>query len=264
VKLSFLRVAQNVLVVAFVFFLIWNLGCGNKVRTDSLGPDEYFEYAKKEFDNGKYLKAITDFTVIVLKFSGDPVVDDAQYYLAESHFKQEEFLIAASEYQKLINDYPESDYVPLAQFKKGMAYYKLSSRAELDQEYTTKAIKEFQSFLEEYPDHELEKDAESFIKELRVKLSRKKMIAATTYRKMGIHDSAVIYYDIILEDYYDTPQAVNALFWKAECLYRLKKYSESRVSFSAFIEKYPKNGHVPKAKERVEEITGILDSTDES
>lgn len=244
--------------------IILSQGCGRKVRTDTFGPDEYFEYAKKEFDEGKYLKAITDFTIIVLKFSGDPVVDDAQYYLAESHFKQGEYLIAASEYQKLINDYPESDYVPLAQFQKGMAYYKLSSRAELDQEYTDKAIKEFQSFLEEYPNHELEKNAESYIKKSRIKLSRKKMIAANTYRKMGIHDSAIIYFDIILEDYYDTPQAVDALFWKAECLYHLKKYTESRESFTAFVEKYPKNGHVRKAKQRIEEITEILNSTDES
>lgn len=252
------------LIPVLILFLIVSLGCGKKVRTDTFGATEYFEYAKKEFDEGKYLKSITDFTIIVLKFSGDPVVDDAQYYLAESHFKQGEYLIAASEYQKLINDYPESDYVPLAQFKKGMAYYKLSSRAELDQEYTTRAIKEFQSFLEEYPNHELEKNAETYIKECRIKLSKKKMIAANTYRKMGIYDSAVIYYDIILEDYYDTPQAVDALFWKADCLYRLKKYSESRVTFSAFIEKYPKNGHVQRAKQRVEEITEILNSTDES
>ena len=263
-KRSLILAKHGALITVLSFFLILSQGCGKKVRTDTFGPTEYFEYAKKEFDDGKYLKSITDFTIIVLKFSGDPVVDDAQYYLAESHFKQEEYLIAASEYQKLINDYPESDYVPLAQFKKGMAYYKLSSRAELDQEYTAKAIKEFQSFLEEYPNHELEKNAESYIKQLRIKLSRKKLIAATTYRKMGIHDSAIIYYDIILEDYYDTPQAVEALFWKAECLYRLKKYSESRVSFSAFIEKYPKNGHIQKAKQRVEEITEILNSTDES
>ena len=228
------------------------------------GPDEYFEFAKKEFDDGKYLKAVTDFTIIVLKFSGDPVVDDAQYYLAESHFKQDEYLIAVSEYQKLINDYPESQYVALAQFKKGLAYYHLSSRAELDQEYTLKAIKEFQSFLEEFPDHELEENAENYIKELRFKLAKKKLIAATTYRKMGIYDSAIIYYDIILEDYYDSPQAIIALFYKAECEYKQKKYTKARVTFSTFIEKYPKHRFVHKAKERVEEITETLASSEES
>lgn len=242
--------------------LTWN--CGHKANTDAFGADEYFEYAKKEFDKGKYLKAVTDFSIIVLKFSGDPVVDDAQYYLAESHFKQEEYLIAISEYQRLINDYPESDYVPLAQFKKGLSYYNMSSRAELDQEYTQKAIKEFQNFIEEHPKHELVENAEKYINELRAKLAKKKLIAATTYRKMGIYDSAIIYYDIILEEYYDTPAAVEALYWKGECLYNLEKYSESRTIFSAFIEKYPKNGHIPKAKGRVEEITEILNSSQES
>lgn len=245
-----------------LLFLV--IGCGKKTKKETFGPDEYFEFAKKEFDDGKYLKAITDFTIIVLKFSGDPVVDDAQYYLAESHFKQDEYLIAVSEYQKLINDYPESQYVSLAQFKKGMAYYNLSSRAELDQEYTLKAIKELQNFLEEYPDHELEKNAEDYIKELRFKLAKKKLIAARTYRKMGIYDSAIIYYDIILEDYYDSPQAINALFYKAECLYKQKKYIDARVNFSTFVEKYPNNRLTQKAKERVEEITEKLASSEES
>jgi len=250
----------------FIFLLfsmsIWN--CGRKANTDAFGPDEYFEYAKKEFDKGKYLKAITDFTIIVLKFSGDPVVDDAQYYLAESHFRQEEYLIAISEYQRLINDYPESDYVPLAQFKKGLSYYDMSSRAELDQENTQKAIREFQGFIEDHPKHELTENAEKYITELRSKLAKKKLIAATTYRKMGIYDSAIIYYDIILEDYYDTPSAIEALYWKGECLYKLEKYSESRSILSAFIEKYPNNGHTEKAKGRVEEITEILNSSQES
>lgn len=252
--------------VIFVFLSFLTLGyiaCSPQIQTQNLGPDEYFEYAKGLFDKGKYYKAQTEFTVIVLKFSGDPVVDDAQYYLAESYFKLKDYLIAVSEYQKLINDYPESPYVPLAQFKKAMAYYKISSRPELDQEYTIKALKEFQSFIEEYPKHELKKDAEKFIFELRLKLAKKKFIAATTYRKMGIYDSAVIYYDIILEQYYDTPEAVKALFWKGMCLYEMKKYIEARVVFSTFIEKYPSHRYSRKAKKLVEKITDILNSRED-
>lgn len=257
-RTMWIKVFSLILLVALVS------GCGRKVNTDAFGPDEYFEYAKKLFDNGKYVKSITEFTIIVLKFSGDPVVDDAQYYLAESHFKMDEYLIAISEYQKLINDYPESPYVPLAQFKKGLSYYEMSSRAELDQEYTRRAIREFQSFIEEYSGHELRENAEKFITELRTKLAKKKMIAANTYRKMGIYDSAIIYYDIVLEDFYDTPQAKEALYWKAECLYKLKKYNDARVTFSAYVERYPQHKNVSKARERIEAITTILNSSDKS
>ncbi len=240
--------------------LIVGSGCGHKINKQALGPDEYFEYAKKKFDDGDYLEAITDFTVIILKFSGNPVVDDAQYYLAESHFKSKEYLVAISEYQKLITDYPTSPYAPLAQFKIGLSYYKLSLRPELDQEYTYKGIREFQTFIEENPHHELKEQAEKFIRELRIKLAKKKLLAANTYRKMGIYDSAVIYYDIVISEYYDTPQLAEAMFWKGECLLKLKKYTEAYNAFTVFVEKFPDHEMAGRAKERIQEIAESLNA----
>jgi len=255
-----LKIKSVTLFFIILFGSISHWQCAPPVKTQNFGPDEYFEYSKKLFDKGKYTQASSEFTVIVLKFSGNPVVDDAQYYLSECHFKLRDYIIAVSEYQKLINDYPESPYVPLAQFKKGLAYHKLSSRAELDQEYTVKAMKEFQIFVEENPDHEFREDAEKYITQLREKLAKKKLIAATTYRKMGIYDSAVIYYDIIINDFYDTRYAPISLFWKAECLLKMKKFNESRVAYSTYIEKYPNHRNISVAKRRVEKITDELSS----
>ncbi len=230
------------------------VSCGKKLNKQTMGPDEYFEYAKKKFDKGDYFTAVTEFTVITLKFSANPVVDDAQYYLAESHFKQKEYLIAISEYQKLIRDYPQSPYNILSQFKIGMAYYKLSLRPELDQEYTKKAIRQFQTFIEENPTHELSDSAQKYIQELREKLAAKKNLAATTYRKMGIYDAAVIYYDLIIQQFYDTSPAVDAYYWKAECLYKMKKYPDAQAAFSVFIEKFPDHKRVKSAKSRLGSI----------
>ena len=91
----------------FLYILLILVSCGSKVKKEELDADQYFEYAKSLLDRGKYLDAITEFTVITLKYSGNPIVDDAQFYLAESHFKNNEYLIAVSEYQKVINDFPE-------------------------------------------------------------------------------------------------------------------------------------------------------------
>lgn len=233
--------------------------CGKRVNKQNLTADEYFEYAKKKFDRGRYYDAMTEFNVIVLKFSGNPVVDDAQYYLAESHFKQKEYLIAISEYEKLLKDYPTSPYAVLAQFKVGMSYYNMSLRPELDQEYTRKSIRSFQAFIEEHPDHELRGSADKFISEMREKLAKKKMMAARTYQKMGIYDSAEIYYTIVVEEYYDTPFVAVALYRKGECLYDQKKYVEAQTTFTLFLEKYPKHGLASKAKRRIKKINGILE-----
>jgi outer membrane protein assembly factor BamD (BamD/ComL family) len=74
------------------------------------------------------------------------------------------------------------------------------------------------------------------------------------YRKMGIYDSAIIYYSILLEKYYDTPQAEPALYWKAECLYKLKEYEEALTHFTALLEKYPKSRYQRAARGRMSEI----------
>ena len=146
---------RTLFIILCTMLMMLLAGCGKSVNKRNLGPDEYFEYAKDKFDRGKYIDSSTEFSVIVLKFSGNPVVDDAQYYLAESHFKQKEYLIAVSEYQKVISDYPQSSYAPIAQFKIGYSFYKMSFRPALDQDYTKKAIRQFQNYIDENPSHDL-------------------------------------------------------------------------------------------------------------
>ncbi|MBN2364585.1 MAG: outer membrane protein assembly factor BamD [Calditrichaeota bacterium] len=248
--------------IIFLLFMTFTsiniLSCGKKVPKETFTAEKYFEYAKNLFDKEKYLDAITEFTVITLKFSGNPLVDDAQFYLAESHYMNEEYLIAVAEYQKLVNDYPESPYVPEAFYKVGMSFLNLSQRPELDQEYTLKSLRQFQNFIEAYPDSEYRQKAEERILELRSKLARKQLLGANVYRKMGIYDSAIIYYNILLEKYYDTPTAEEALFWKAECQYKLKLYEEALTSFTIFVEKYPESSFVGEAKTRISKIQKLL------
>jgi outer membrane protein assembly factor BamD len=239
-----------------VFFIILLIlaSCGGKVKKENLNADQYFEYAKKKFDRGKYLDAITEFTVITLKFSGNPIVDDAQFYLAESHFKNNEFLIAVAEYQKVINDYPESAYVQECFYKIGLSFYQLSQRPELDQEYTLKALRQLQIFIEAYPDGDLRVEADLRLMELRTKMARKQLLGGNVYRKMGIYDSAVIYYNILLEKYYDTPPAEPAMYWKGICLIKLREYEEALTNFTAFVEKYPKSRYAKDAKSKISDI----------
>ncbi len=250
-------------VLLFIIIVLVLSSCGSKIDKSTLDSQAYFEYAKKLFDKGKYFDAITEFTVVVLKFSGDPIVDDAQYYLAESHFMNEEYLIAAAEYQKLLEDYPESPYVEKAFFKIGLSFAELSQRPELDQEYTNKALRHFQNFIEAYPDGEMRGEAEKEIQKLRSKLARKQLLGGNVYRKMGIYDSAIIYYNILLEKYYDTPAAEDALFYKAECQLELKKYQEALSNFTAFVEKYPKSSHAGDAISKISSIQKKISDTPE-
>ena len=49
---------------SLLFLLLILISCGSKVKKEELSAEKYFEYAKSLFDRGKYLDAITEFTVV--------------------------------------------------------------------------------------------------------------------------------------------------------------------------------------------------------
>ena len=124
----------------------------------------------------------------------------------------------------------------------------------MDQEYTLKALRQFQNLIEAYPEGAYRQNAEERLNDLRKKLARKQLMGGNVYRKMGIYDSAIIYYDILLEKYYDTPLAEEALYWKSVSLYKLKNYEEALTNFTVFLEKYPKSKYSGTVKAKISEI----------
>lgn len=240
----------------FILFIMLCLilNCGGDKPDSNWTVEEYYRYAKDQFNDEDYYNAVNSFTVIVLRYAGSVYADSAQYYLATSHFKMDEFIIAAEEYKKLISDMYQSKLIPLAQLMLAESYYQMSPRSELDQEYTYKAIKEFQTFLEDYPTHEKREAAEKKIFELRERLARKHWQNAELYRKMHKYQSSIIYYDIVLNSYYDSDFAEQAQYGKALVYMEMKDIQKAKEEFLIFKDRFPDSQISDKVEEKLEEI----------
>jgi outer membrane protein assembly factor BamD len=214
-------------------------GCSGRSPEPTWKAEEYFEYARELYDDEDYYESANEFTIIILRYAGSSVADSAQYYLGMSHYQLEEYIISASEFSKLINNMPQSPLVPDAQFMMGMSYYEMSPRAALDQEYTNKALRAFQIFIEDYPRHGRREDVEIKLLELREKLAQKEFSNADLYRKMFRLRSSLIYYDIVLERYYDTSWADDALLGKALVYIELEEWENARENLLIFKDKFP-------------------------
>jgi outer membrane protein assembly factor BamD len=210
--------------------------------------------AEKMFNEGDYLDARTQFRIVILNSPGGSLSDKAQFYYAECHFKVKEYILAIAEYEKLTRMYANSEYVDDAQFQIGMSYYKLSPKAALDQVYTEKAIEEFQRFFEDYPRSELAPKANEFMKKCRVKLAQKNFKNGESYRKRALYRSALVYYDYVLDNYYDTKFSERSLWEKAECYRQLEEQEQAEKFYKLYLEKYPKSSKVDKAKDFLSSI----------
>ncbi len=226
-------------ILALFFITIFLFACSSALDTSNMLPDEKLAYALKLYNQEDYEDAVKEFESIILQYPGSSIIDDAQFYLAMSRFKREEYILGAYQFSRLIKSMPSSEFLPDAQYMLADCYYELSPDYTLDQQYTKKAIEEFQVFIDFFPLNTKAADAESKIKGLNDKLAKKEYEAARIYDKMGYYLAAFKYYDSVMEVYHDTQYAPLALYNKIQLLVERKKNSEALAESEKFMQKYP-------------------------
>jgi len=231
------HMARRLIIVLIIPVFI--MTCSSNKLNKTANPEERLDFAMTKFNKGDYLDAKQEFRIIVLNNPGHQVVDQAQFYLAECHFKMKEYILAMAEYQKLVKMLPNSQYVDDAQYKIGLCNFNLSPKYSLDQSYTLKTIEELQKFTEDYPDSELKDEAIELIGQCRDKLAQKEFRNAELYRRMQLYQAAAIYYQGILDNYYDTKYVQDANYWLAVSLKLDEQFDRAIEEFTKFLQKYP-------------------------
>ncbi len=218
------------------------------------------------FEDEDYLPAINEFTIITLQHQGSAYADSAQFFLAECRFLRHEYLVAATEYGYLRRSFPASPLVPEAQYKLALSFYNLSPKWMLDQQYTRKAIDEFQAFVEYYPNHPHADDAAAKIMELNTRLAKKSYETAQLYETMEYYKASILEFGHIIEKYHDTEYAPLAYLGKVQVLITRKKFEEARTELQKFYDRFPNSvlkSTADKLKERIDkELQGSNRVTD--
>lgn len=203
--------------------------CANqKENLDASNIADTYQRGLEYVEKGNYLKAEEVFTFIIYNDPGGAYADDAQYQLAETYYEREEYLLAISEYDRLIRRMKNSSYVEDAFWRKAEAYCELSPDYRLDRDMTDKALKYLYDFVEIYPNSQHTENATMRIREMRAKLAKKLLASGNLYDTLREYESAIYYYDSIINDYSDTALYASARLGKAGDLVALERPSEAR------------------------------------
>lgn len=170
-----------------------------------------FEKAMSLYERERYSQASRAFETVLSIARGTEIAADAQFYLAQSHFKNRAYIIAASEFRRFARNYSRDDRRKEAEFMEALSHYKLSPRYNLDQSETFNALDRFQLFVTRYSGTDLAYEALEYMDELRDKLARKKFSAAGMYMRIRQYESAALYYDLTVEFYPETLWAERAM-----------------------------------------------------
>ncbi len=211
-----------------------------KTPTPQGSAEQLFAEGKADFAKQDWLTAISTFDQVRIQAPASPMAAEATYLEAMARYDQYMYAGAAVDFRAVRRNYPSSDFAPRAQYMVGESYFQTAARPELDQTYTILALTEFQNFLHDFPTAPptLLDSAQNRIKEIRGRLADKYLLAAKEYEKLDNPKSAKIYYQRVLDNFYDSPPAPEAELRVAEIDFDQKKLDDARTALDAFDTKY--------------------------
>ena len=198
--------------IIYLLFMIFVFNCaGNSIINDNL--ESSLNKGIELFNEKKYSKARDQFEFIIYNNPGSTFALKAQYYFAESLYMLENYHLASREYDKFIMLSQDSELVARSKFLICKCLYKLSHEYNKDQDDTKFTIDKIQYFLEEYPNTSHKDVCENMITDLRSKLALKEVESGKLYLRLEKYDSALIYFNLVLIEYYDTKHYDDGLFY---------------------------------------------------
>ena len=204
-----------------------------------LEPETLWERGVTAFNAEEWDDAVRYFDRFVLTGGSDPRVIQARYYIGQAHFGDEEYITAASEFSRLAADLGRAELADDARFMACRAYEELSPDPELDQEYTRAALDHCQALAEYFPESEYTGRANAIVDEMLDKLAEKVYDAGYWYFRRRAYDSALIYFEDVVDRYPGTEWAPKALLKQYEIYTRLEYDEEREEVRGQLLRQYP-------------------------
>lgn len=134
----------------------------------------------------------------------------AQFKIGLFYLGRKEYQQARDEFEKTLNDYPDSKWAESARYQIALADSRRSVPAQYDQKVTNVAVAGFEDFVKNNPESDLSTDAKKEIDRLRLKEAENAFVVAKYYQKNKEFKSALIYYQGVVDQYGDTVWGVKA------------------------------------------------------
>lgn len=103
-------------------------------------PLTLYREAYQLYENGKLFEAQEKFAKFVKENPQHDYADNAIYWMGEVYYDQKEYLLAVSEFQRVINEYPTSNKLADAWLKVGLIYEILEDTAQASKAYQKVAM----------------------------------------------------------------------------------------------------------------------------
>ena len=165
------------------------------------------------YNDGEYVKALSIFESLLKQRNTERIDDALLFWIGQVYFKGKDFQRAKNYYDRLVTNFPGSDYAAYGNFYKAELF---SIQGDHSQ-----AIELWQNFIKDFPDHELKMEADFKIGEAMYHLKE--------------YNSCLLHFSAFLKFYPDSYKLIEAALYRAESEFYLEKYSSAIVNYLSVI-----------------------------
>ena len=166
---------------------------------------------RQKYESRDWDDAIRALDRLVFSFADAPEVAEARLLMARSYSGKGDHLTARSEFQRFLDRFPGHPEAPAAALGICSSLVELSPAPQRDQVYTNEALMLCRNVVVDYAGTPQAEEAARLAEEMRLKLAEKDYLNAEFYFRRKLYDSAIIYYEIVVEFFGDTEWAPRAL-----------------------------------------------------
>lgn len=221
-------------------------------------PNKKLEAAFKYYEQEDYYRAGMLLEELIPVLKGRAESEKAQFYFANTHFYEEQYILSAYYFKNFADTYPRSEFAEEAMFMHAKSLYKDSPAPNLDQTSTYSAMDAIQGFLNRYPETKWKDEANQMYDGLSTKLELKAFENARLYHNLRYYMSAVVAFNNFEKEYPASKFNEEAAFLRLDAQYNLarlsveekqrERYFEAIAYYQSLIDKFPNSKYLRTAE----------------
>ncbi len=200
--------APAVVVLLALAPLVLSGGCASKSKktpaTPAADADRYlFEQGTQYLNKKRWLRAREYFKQIVDNYPQSRFRPDAKLGLGDAYLGEDSagsLILAANEFREFLTYFPTHERAYYAQYKLALSHYAQILAPQRDQTQTKEAVKEFESFVERFPDSPLAAEGRKKLQECRDRLSDADYQVGVFYYRTRWYPGAIVRLRAVLKD----------------------------------------------------------------
>jgi len=225
--------------IALLLLTVGLGACASSPWYTGLDAEGIYAEAAARVARGDWADAVDAFERFLAMYPSDARAADARLLLARSFGERREHLSASAEYQRFLERHPTDPRAADAALGMCRAYQSLSPNPQRDQADTRQAVTFCQRVALDFPGTPQADEAEVIREEMLAKLARAEFQVGRFYASLNALDSAILYYEAVVERYPGTESAPSALLELHRIYQRLEWGPEAEAVKERLLTLYP-------------------------